>query len=100
MLMPYSQRAIGRNDDDLIRLNRHAVLGFYHQHAGDLSQKLGQDALVVRSEVLHEDECHAAVRRHAGEEGFKCGKAARRSAYAYDQAHLMLRVKVGTGPPA
>jgi len=50
--------------------------------AGD---QLRQQAFVVRIEVLHQDESHAAVRWHAGEERLERGQAARRGADADDQ---------------
>ena len=59
--------AIGRNDVGAIDLDHHPVFHFKHLHAGVAPDQIGQDALVVRRQVLNQDEGHArvGVGRHA-----------------------------------
>ena len=65
---------VGRDDIGAVGLDRHAVLDFEDLHAGITLDQFGEDALVVRGQVLHQDKSHAGigVGGHAGKEGFKC----------------------------
>ena len=83
-----------RNDVDAVGLNDHAILDFEDRQARVAAIEFGEDALVIRVEVLHEHEGHAGtcgelaesvgVLRHAGEERFKRRQSARRRANADD----------------
>ncbi len=61
--------AIGRNDVGAIDLHRHAVLDLEHLHAGVATDEVGENALVVRCQMLHQHEGHAGIGSggHAGE---------------------------------
>src|SRR4029077_2923860 len=50
------------------RGDRHAVRGLHHRHLGLLAQELDEEALMMRVEMLDQDERDAAVRRHVREE--------------------------------
>ena len=58
----------GADDVDLVGLDRHAVLDLADGHGGAAAQDLGEVTLPVRREVLDEDERHAGVGPHGGEE--------------------------------
>ena len=53
---------VGRNDVGAVGLDRHPVLDLEDLHAGVALDQVGQDALVVRGQVLHQDKGHAADR--------------------------------------
>src|ERR1035437_2180450 len=65
---------VRRDNIGAVGLDRHAVRNFEDLHAGITLDQFGEDALVVRSQVLHQDESHAGigVGGHAEKEGFKC----------------------------
>ena len=67
-------------------LHGHAVLHLEDLHAGVPSDKVGENALVVRGQVLHQGECHAriGVGVHAREEGFERSQPACRRTDAND----------------
>jgi hypothetical protein len=56
----------------------------HYRHLGVIAQQLDQQALVMRVEMLDEDERHAAVRRHGREEAFEGIEAAGGGAEAND----------------
>jgi hypothetical protein len=64
----------------------HSVLNLVDLHAGITFDQFGENAFVVWSQMLHQDKGHAGgdVCGHAGEEGFKSGQSASRSADADD----------------
>ena len=64
---------VGRDDVGAVGLHRHPVLDLEDLHAGVAPDQVGQDALVVRGQVLHQDKGHAGigVGGHAGEEGLE-----------------------------
>ncbi len=104
------QRGIGRDDEDPVRLDPRAVLGFLHRHRGLPRQQLGHEALVVRVEMLHQHERQSAIGRHVGEECLERVEPACRGADADDQRRVPKRrcsrggrgcSRQGqTGPPA
>ena len=65
---------VRRDDVGAVGLDRHAVRDFEDLHAGIALDQFGEDALVVRGQVLHQDKGHAGigVGGHAGKEGFEC----------------------------
>jgi hypothetical protein len=72
---------VRRDNIGAVGLDRHAVRNFEDLHAGITLDQFGEDALVVRSQVLHQDESHAGigVGGHAGKEGFKCRQSSRQT---------------------
>jgi hypothetical protein len=62
---------VRRDDEDMVRGERHAVLGLHHRHLGVIARELDQQALVMRVEMLDQDERHAALRRHVREEALE-----------------------------
>ena len=64
---------VRRNSVGAVGLDRHTVRNLEDLHTGIAPDQLGKNALVVWSQVLHQDEGHAGigVGRHAGKEGFK-----------------------------
>ena len=52
---------VGRDDVDVVRLDRGAVLGLADRHRRGLGQRVAQEARVGGIEVLDEDERHPAV---------------------------------------
>jgi hypothetical protein len=75
---------VRRDNIGAVGLDRHAVRNFEDLHAGITLDQFGEDALVVRSQVLHQDESHTGigVGGHAGKEGFKCRQSPGRRADA------------------
>ena len=71
----------GRDDVGAIRLHHHAVGHFMHRHARAPLDDFAEDAFVVRSEVLDEDESHARipVGGQAREKGLEGSKTSGRS---------------------
>lgn len=58
----------GRDDFDLVRLDKVPVRRLRDPHTGPASDNLGQHALAISRQVQDDDEAHAAVGRHALEE--------------------------------
>ena len=65
--------AVGRDDVGAVGLHHHPVLDLEDLHAGVAPDEVGEDALVVRGQVLHQDKGHAGigVGGHAGKEGLE-----------------------------
>ena len=63
----------GRDDVGAVGLHHHSVLDLKDLHAGIAPDEVGEDALVVRGQMLHQDKGHARidVGRHAGKKGFE-----------------------------
>ncbi len=78
--------AVGRNDVGAVRPHHHAVLDLEDLHAGVALDQIGEDALVVGREVLHQHEGHAGIRvgRDGGEERLEGRQTAGRGADADD----------------
>ena len=70
----------GRDDVGTVRPDDHAVRHLVHRHARVALDELGEDAFVVRGEVLDDDKGHTriAVRGHARKEGFERSQSAGR----------------------
>jgi hypothetical protein len=71
---------IGRNNEGMVRGDRHAVLRLHHRHRGVLGQQFDQQALVMGVEVLNQDEGHAVLWWHVRKKALKgleptCGRA-------------------------
>jgi len=66
--------AVGRDDVGTVRLNLHPVLDLEDLHAGVAPDEIGEDALVVRGQVLHQHKGHTGidVGGHGGKEGLEC----------------------------
>ena len=79
-----SQVPIGRNNVNVVGFHPHAVLDLCHLHARVMSDQIGQNAFVVRVQMLNHDKGHAAVRGHRLEELFECFQSTSRCADAYD----------------
>ena len=89
--------AVGRDDVGAVGLHRHPVRDLEHLHAGVALDQVGEDALVVGGQVLHQHERHAAlgVGGHAGEEGLEGREPSGRCANADDG-----KGRLGTDDPA
>jgi len=78
------ERGVGRDQVDVIGLDEHAVRDLGEHHGGVLREDLGEHALVVGREVLHQDERRAGVDGHGVEEPLVRLEPARRGADADD----------------
>jgi hypothetical protein len=76
---------IGRYDINVAGPNDHAVGDLDDRHRGKSLQELGERAVVVRREVLNDDDGHAAVGGHMGEEFLQRLEPARRTADTDDR---------------
>jgi hypothetical protein len=85
----------GGDDVDVIGLYLQAFLGLAHGHGRGAGQQRGQDALVLRGQVLDEHEGHSRVGREVLEELAEGFQSARRGAYTHDGERLLL---VDPGP--
>lgn len=79
------QRGIGRNNEDVIWLDRHPVGGRDDLHLRVSGEDLCEQALLLGSQMLDQYEPHAAVGWHDIKEVFECIEASRRGAQANDQ---------------
>ena len=50
---------VRRDDVDAVRLDNHPVLDLVNRHPCIAPDQVGEDALVVRVQVLHQDKGHA-----------------------------------------
>ena len=78
--------------------HRHAVLDLEDLHAGVAPDEVGEDALVVRGQVLHQHKGHAGigVGGHAGKEGLEGRQPPGRGADADDgKGHRWADAQVG-----
>jgi hypothetical protein len=55
---------VRRNDIDVVRQNRSAILNLNDFHAGVALEQFRHDAFTRRIKVLDDDKCHAAVLGH------------------------------------
>ena len=78
------QGLIGRDDVDVVRLDRDLALHLDHRHLGMPAEQLGQVALARRIQVRDHDERHAGVARHGIEQLFQRVQPACRRANADD----------------
>ena len=78
--------AIGRNDVGAVGLHLHSVLHFEHLHAGVAADQFGENALMVRRQMLHQNEGHTGIATggEAGKERFESRQPAGRRPDAYD----------------
>ena len=79
--------AVGRNDVGAVGLDRHPVFNLEDLHAGIALDQVGENAFMVRGQVLHQDKSHAGLGlgRHAGKESLTRRQPARRRADADDR---------------
>jgi hypothetical protein len=97
--------AARRDDIGAIGLHLHAVLDLKDLHTRVSPDQVGQNALVIRGQVLHQHKGHTRVSvcGHAGEEGLKGRQTPGRSADAHNgksgggPVWLWLRVNGGAG---
>ena len=75
-----------RNDVDAVGAHDHAILDFEDRQARVAANEVGEDALVIRVEVLHQHEGHAGIGGggHASKERLEGGEAAGGCANADD----------------
>ncbi len=78
------QVLVGRDDVNVLALHPDRVLRLSDGHLGGALEKLHQEPLVRRIEVLHDDERHAALLRHVLQELFERFEPARGSPNAHD----------------
>ena len=80
------QVLVGRDHVDAIGLNDQAIRDLGDRHAGGAADEFGEDALVVRGQVLDEHEGHAGIRerRQSGKKSLERGQPAGRGAEADD----------------
>ena len=74
-----------RNDVEVLAFEQHAISGLHHGHRGAVGQQLRHHALVLRIEMLHEDESHAIVGWQSAKKLCAGLQAACRGAYADDR---------------
>ncbi len=86
------ERGVGRDDVEVVALDRHPVRGLQHRHLGVAAEQLREHARALGHQVLDQDEGHAAVRRQVLEEGLVGLEPARRGADADDQQRRSARV--------
>lgn len=79
------QCRVGRDDIDGVGFHHHAVLDRAHREPGRARQHLGQNALVLRVEVLDHHERHAAVRLDRRKQPLQRINAAGRGPDAHDR---------------
>jgi hypothetical protein len=79
--------AVRRDDVGAVGLHAHAVFNLEDLHAGVAADQFGEEALVIRRQMLHQHKGHAwvGIDRHAGEEGFKRGQPTRGGADTDDR---------------
>jgi len=68
-----------RVDENMAGVHHHAIAGFRHRNFADAGQYLRQQALVIRCQVLHQNEGHAGVRRNGWKQPGKSFQTAGRS---------------------
>ena len=56
----------------MVGLNAYSVLDLLDSHRGSARQKRGQQARVIRVQMLDENKCHAGVRRQGGQDFGEC----------------------------
>ena len=77
-----------RNHVHMVPLDPHAVLCFQNRHHSVLSENVCQKTLVVRCQVLDDDEGHAGIAGQKSKQLLQRFKPAGRSADSYDTAGL------------
>jgi hypothetical protein len=82
-------RLARRDHVDVVGLDAGAFADPRHRHGRRPAQDLGERALVVRSEMDHDNERHAASRRHGGEKGLQGGDRAGRAAQPDHRQHVV-----------
>ena len=79
-----------------VALDGHAVFCLVDAHVGVLAEDIRHQALVIRRQMLHDDEAQAAVGRHVVEKLLqRLQPASRRTDADDDRRQLMLRVDGG-----
>ena len=73
---------VWRNDMDRVGLNLRPILGLPDWHLGIFFQKLREHADMARVQMKNQNESHAAVTGHLGEELLERSQSARGSADA------------------
>ncbi len=63
----------GRDDIGTVVHDRHTVLDFGDLHTGITADQVGEQAVMIGGQMLHQHEGHAGVGicRHAGEKGLE-----------------------------
>jgi hypothetical protein len=80
----HQQRAVGRDDVDMVGLDALVLRDLTHRHPRGALQDGRGVALVLGRQVQHDDESHARRRRHGLEEAHQRGQSAGRCAQAHD----------------
>lgn len=78
------ERGVGTDDVDGVGLELDSLVRIVDRHAGTRPEKLRQQALVRRIQVLHQQEGHAGVGRQGLEQLAESLQATSRSPYADD----------------
>ena len=73
----YPNVSVGRDHIDIVRGNRHAIHDLMHRHGREFCHEFRQHTPMGRVKVLDQDESHATVVGHPGEETFKGFQATR-----------------------
>src|SRR6266536_6456336 len=63
-----AHRRVSRNHVNVVRLHRQTVRSLLHPYRGRLGENSSEIALVLRVEMLDQDECHAGVSRQLSEQ--------------------------------
>ena len=56
-------RCVGRDHVDVIGFNRHVHVYLHNRHAGIVAEEVSENTLMMRIEVLHQNESHPGVSR-------------------------------------
>ncbi len=65
--------AVRRDDVAAVRLHHHSIFDLKDLHTGVASDEVGQDALMVRRQMLDQYKGHSRINigRHSGKKGLK-----------------------------
>jgi hypothetical protein len=95
MMQP--ERAIRRDDVDVVGLDRLAVRGLSHRHPGRPDQQIGQHARMCRIQMLDEHEGHTGARRQMVQQTPEDIESAGRGPDPDDRENVVLRLGISVG---
>ena len=85
---------VGRDDVDMIALDQYAVADLSDRHRGGAAQRLRQQAVVLRIEMLDENERHAGIGRQTGQELREGFQPSRRGSNTDDWKRRLLALRL------
>jgi hypothetical protein len=95
--MMHPERAIRRDDIDVVGLDRLAVRGLSHRHPGRPDQQIGQHTRMCRIQMLDEDEGHSGARRQVVQQTTEGIESAGRGPDPDDREDTVLGLGVPVG---